>query len=435
MKAAAGLVVSTIFVAVAIALASIRPLWIDEILQLLTTRQSSVAQLIVEVPRNPGASPLGYLIQQGSLRLTGYSVTAARLPEALFSGAAVFMVALLAGELGLRRRWISASLFAIFPLTLRYASESRVYAPALFFSVLATYIYVRIARRPSVWLVAAYALALTAAVYTQPFAASVGLAHVAWSMTGKDRKAALYGVAGLGFAALAFLPWFLWARARWNAEIVIQEFSFAFSAKTPLMIFREILGAGYWGTGLLVILCVFCIRDRALGASQRNLIGLLIAIPILCGVMADAWFGYFIAARQFMWALPACALIAGSALETRRKGAWITAALLALVCMQQSDKYFTSPYEDWGAAAALAEKEVGSDGCFLTFPAEHAKRYLFFVPELRVCEAPAPRVVLALSPYASQRERDLAFERLRLLGYALERESKSGGFSMLSFVR
>jgi 4-amino-4-deoxy-L-arabinose transferase-like glycosyltransferase len=435
MRAAPVLAVSTIFIAVAVALSGIRPLWIDEILQLLTTRQSSVAQLIVEVPRNPGAAPLGYLIQQGSLQLTGYSVRAARLPETLFGGAAVFMVALLAGELGLRRRWISAFLFAIFPLTLRYASESRVYAPALFFSVLATYIYVRITQRASAWLVAAYALALTAAVYTQPFAASVGLAHFAWSIAGKDRKTALLGAVGLGFAALAFLPWFLWARSRWNAEIVIQDFSFAFSAKTPLMIFREILGAGYWGTGLLVILCAFCIRDRALGVGQRNLIGLLIAIPILGGVIADAWFGYFIAARQFMWALPACALIGAAALETRRKGAWIAAALLALVCMQQSCKYFTSPYEDWGAAAALADKEVGSNGCFLTFPPEHAKRYVFFVPELPVCEAPAPRVVLALSPYASQRERDLAFERLRLLGYALQRESKSGRFSMLSFVR
>jgi 4-amino-4-deoxy-L-arabinose transferase-like glycosyltransferase len=435
MKAAPGLVVSIIFVALAIALSSIRPLWIDEILQLLTTRQSSVAQLIVEVPRNPGASPLGYLIQQGSLRLTGYSVTAARLPEAVFGGAAVFMVALLAGQLGLRRGWISASLFAIFPLTLRYASESRVYAPALFFSVLATYIYVRIAQRPSAWLVAAYVLALTAAVYTQPFAASVGVAHIAWSVTEKDRKTALTGLAGLCFAMLAFLPWFLWARARWNAEIVIQEFSFAFSAKTPLMIFREILGAGYWGTGLLVILCAFCIRHCALGASQRNLIGLLIALPILGGVIVDAWFGYFIATRQFMWVLPACALIGAAALETRRKGAWITAALLALVCMQQSYKYFTSPYEDWGAAAALAEKEVGSDGCFLTFPAEHAKRYVFFAPELRVCGVPARHVVLALSPYASQRERDLAFERLKLIGYTLQRESKSGRFSMVSFVR
>ena len=129
------LLVALVFLCVAIGLSGVLPLWLDEIMQLTKTRGASTAEVIAAVKLNAGATPLGYVVQQESLRLTGYSVRRARFPSALFETAAVFTVALLGDELGLEFPWLGAALFAAFPLTLRYATESRIYSQALFFSV------------------------------------------------------------------------------------------------------------------------------------------------------------------------------------------------------------------------------------------------------------------------------------------------------------
>ncbi len=142
------LLTAAIFVAIAISVASIRPLWLDEILQLIDTRQPSTIQMISALRQTPGAVPLGFLAQQAALKIAGYSMVRARLPSALFGASAVFVVALLGSQLGLKRGWHAAVIFAFFPLTLRYATESRVYSQALFLSVLATHLYLRLTKRP-----------------------------------------------------------------------------------------------------------------------------------------------------------------------------------------------------------------------------------------------------------------------------------------------
>jgi len=178
-----GLCVAVCSAVIWIALSGRRPLWLDEIQQLLITRQPSVSLLISAVPQNSGASPLGYLVQQFALQVTGYSVRLARLPEALFDGAAVFVVFLLACELGLESPWISAVAFALFPMITRYSTESRVYMITLFWPVLATYIYVKMTQRPVTQIVVWYTVVMVAAIYSQPYAASVGVAHVLWSLS------------------------------------------------------------------------------------------------------------------------------------------------------------------------------------------------------------------------------------------------------------
>src|ERR1700733_2337150 len=92
-----------LFLAPALPLAAVRPLWLDEILQLMDTRQPSATRLMAGLPyRAPGNAPLGYLVQQAALRIAGYSVWRARLPAVLFGGGAIFLTALVAGEFGLR---------------------------------------------------------------------------------------------------------------------------------------------------------------------------------------------------------------------------------------------------------------------------------------------------------------------------------------------
>ena len=241
-RGAGTLAVAAVFFVIAIALAGILPLWLDEIIQLRETRNTTPAQLMASLPYQPGAAPLGYLIQQTALRATGYSVRWARFPSALAIAATVLIVAGIGTQLGLSKPlskpWTGAAIFAFFPLTLRYACESRVYSQALFFSTLATLLFVLLVQRPTAFRTALYCLALTAAIYTQPFALFVGFAHIAWAIVCRERKIAAMSGAAVVLAVASFVPWYLLARMHWSSGIAGAGLHFYFNAKTPLMLFR-----------------------------------------------------------------------------------------------------------------------------------------------------------------------------------------------------
>jgi 4-amino-4-deoxy-L-arabinose transferase-like glycosyltransferase len=431
----ASLLVTALFAVITVALLGALPLWLDEILQLMETRDPSVAQMLVELPRNSGASPLGYLVQHCTLGLTGYSIQKARLPAAAFGIATVLAVAFLAAELGVRYNWLAAALFAVFPESLRYATESRVYSQALFFSVLSTLLYVMLAKRPTAVLAAGYSLALTLAIYTQPYSASVGIAHLLWSAAHREFRTALRGGAAVALAVLAFLPWYLWSRTAWAAGIVYQGFHFSFSARTPLMLFREVAGAGYWGSALLLVLCSIAIARPGPASRVQQLLLLLVAVPFVSILAADAWAGYFVAARQFIWILPAAAILAATAIERHARTAVVLYALLGMVCVRQSTRYFTAQHENWDAAATFISDQVQGGACLIVAPSDLTRLYEFFRPELERAYCSAPRMVLAITPAATNQKRESAIAALIAQGYKEQRETAVGMSTILLFQR
>jgi 4-amino-4-deoxy-L-arabinose transferase-like glycosyltransferase len=433
--ARSGLLLSLVFLAFAFAFSGVLPLWLDEVLQLLETRDTSVVRMLTVLPRNPGAAPLGYLVQQATLRIGGYSVRRARLPMAVFASASVFLVALLASELGVRWPWLAATLFAAFPLTFRYATESRVYSQALFFSLLATWIYVRAAKQSSRGLMAVYGLVLTAAIYTQPFAASVGLAHVLWSLLQREKTLGWMGAAALASAVLLFLPWYFWSKDMWAAGIGPNALHFSATLRTPLMLFRELAGAGYWGSALLLILCVIAILSGLPSPGTQSLLILLIAVPMLAILAADLVFNYFIAARQFIWVLPAVALLAAGAVERHPRCGLALAAGFCFVGLMQSAKYFTAPHEDFQLAAGELRKKSQQGLCVAVAPKELSRLYEFFEPNVAPIPCDMPRLVLAVTPYTSEKDQTSAVDELLARGYKKEREEQLGGSSLVFFHR
>jgi hypothetical protein len=430
------ILIAALFLAASLSLSEVRPLWLDEILQLIDTTQPSPTELIARLPgHHSGSAPLGYLVQQATLKITGYSVRNARLAEGIFGAAAVFTVALLAAELGLKWSWLSAALFAMFPIVLRYATEARMYSQALFFSVLATLIYVRLAKRPSWSTAAAYGLAIAAAAYTQPYAASVGLAHILWSLIHRERKTALLGGAAFALALAAFVPWYLWAKASWVADIAHGGLRFSASAKTPLMLFRELAGVGYWGSGLILLMCAAGVAGLRGAPRTRTLLALLIAVPTISIVAADAWFDYFLAARQFIWVLPAVAMFAAASVEWRPRVGFALAVILALLCVRYGILFFTSPREDWHAAANAIEEQVRFGACVTVAPAESTALYEFFRPELRSARCVAPRMLLVITPYATSDQRQAAVAALTAEHFRQESESVVGKSRIILFRR
>jgi 4-amino-4-deoxy-L-arabinose transferase-like glycosyltransferase len=433
---APALLTAAIFLAIAIPVCAIRPLWLDEILQLMETRQPSTTRMIMDVRQTAGATPLGYLVQHEVLKIAGYSIVLARLSSALFGAATVFLVALLGAQFGLRRGWLAGVIFGLCPLTLRYAAESRVYSQALFLSVLATSLYLRLAARPGPGIAVLYWLVLTASVYTQPYAVCVGIAPLLYSLVRRERRTAWMCGSALLLALIAFLPWFAWAQAEWAATNATNGFQFSFSLKTPLMLFREFAGAGYWGSGLLLLLCAAALQGRGLGTPQRGLLVLLISsvpVVVLCG---DAWFGYFIAARQIIWILPAVAILAAAGIEHYRRAGLVLAIMLAIVCLRQSIVFFRAPGEDWKVAANVLADRVRQGNCLLVAPPQHAPLYEFFHPELgsAPCSADSS-IVLAITPAATSAQRCISRTKLISAGYRASNATIVGRSEIVLFHR
>jgi hypothetical protein len=312
-----------------------------------------------------------------------------------------------------------------------------VYTISLFWSVLATYIYVKMTQRPVTQIVVWYTVVMVAAVYSQPYAASVGVAHVLWSLSRKEKKPTIYGILALILTATAYLPWYLRSKEGWIAGITREQFFYSFSAGTPLMIFREILGAGYWGSGLLVVLGILALGKRRLEARTRGLCIFLIAVPIIVALCVDARYDYFIAVRQFLWVLPSIAILFAAFLEGQRLGIYVLSGVLGVICLSQSYKYFRAPVEDWGAVAAVAHREVREGACFLSIPPEHRRYYTFFEPDLdaKRCEPTTRRMAVAVSPYASKSDQQMAVNSLLFRGFVVKSENAWGRSRILSLSR
>jgi hypothetical protein len=265
---------------------------------------------------------------------------------------------------------------------------------------------------------AVYCAALAAAVYSQTFAIFVGFAHMAWAGFRTDRKTASLCAAANLLAIAAFSPWYIYARTHWSTNIVSAGYHFAFSPKTPLMLLREFAGAGYWGSGLILILCALGISQRVKNAEAAWFLVPLAVVPILLALVADGLFGYFVATRQIIWVLPALAVLSSLAIERAPRIAVPAALLLAVCCVWQTARYFTAPKENWQLAADILQREVKQGACLIIVPPEQIYLYEFFHPDLAHSRCPAPRTVVAAIPYATNAQRDAAIADMTAQGYS-----------------
>jgi hypothetical protein len=243
----------------------------------------------------------------------------------------------------------------------------------------------------------------------------------------RKRKAARYSAAAAALAALAFVPWFLWVHGYWRTSVGTGDLHFVATLKTPLMLFRELSGAGYWGSGLLLLLCILgALRLRTDRPTQAFLL-LLIAVPLAGVFTADAVFDYFLAARQLLWLLPPVAILASAA---QRPAAVVLAVLLLAVSVHKSALYFASKEEDWDAAARALAVEVDRGACLeLANPGTLAYLQLF-APSLGQRPCASSTVVAAITPYSSSRERTALLDRLASEGYAKRSTRRAGGTTL-----
>jgi Dolichyl-phosphate-mannose-protein mannosyltransferase len=425
--------VALAFTILAAALISVKPLIMDEVLTLIAARQSTLREVLARTREHTGNVPLGFLIEHLSLELTGYSIWLARLPSALFGIASVAAVGVLASKLRAPSPLLAATLFAAFPLTLRYTLEVRPYIPALFFSILLTLLFLELSDRPTLLTTLAYAITVALTLYIQPFAALVCGAHFFWSLAYKKWHASITVAIASVVAVAAFVPWYLWARSLWSQEVVVRFIRFDGNAKTPLMLFREIAGLGYWGMGVVVLLCLLGAAKSRIDKKTKVLLLLLIAVPLVGAVLADAAFGYFLAARQFLWMMPALAILAVSAWDARPRETAALTAIAMLLCGYKSIRYFTQPEPDWQFAATTIAAEVDRGACFRVVPQSAHEIYAYFAPDVDKNSGNCPSVIAAVIPGYSDQDRDVLFNELLDHGYTKLRTGQVGGSSLTMF--
>lgn len=396
-------------------------LWLDEVLQLVGTLRTSFGQMLAWVATQPGGGPLGYLVQWATLAALGFSNFAARLPALAAAALACVLTARLARRCGLADPWTAALVLALLPIQVRYAIEARPYSLALALSILATLLFLRLSETPSARRAMLYALSLAACLYTQPFSAFVAGGHLLWAVLMGRRKALLLALAACAAAGLAFLPWFLHARAQWQQSIGTSGYVFHGGwISTPLLLLREITGAGYAGTVLLAGAVWF--GARRLDPGIPLLLLATAGVPVAAGLLADYWFGYFLAIRQFLWVVPPLAILAAAGVRER---SW-TAGAAAVLALYYDVRVITRPRENWPEAARAAASLATRTRCIVFVPPDTHLVYNVFAPGIgeRACVDLASGPLLrATVPQATAEEK----ARAALPGWTVHETVDAGG--------
>jgi len=407
-------------------LAPLRPMWLDELLQLSDTYRHSLPETVARVAHNPGGVPLAYLAENVIVNAAGHPFYTAHLFSILCAAGGLGALIWLAKLLGCASGWIPAALlFAALPISLRYAVEARQYGPALAFSICATALLVWLDRRPDWMRTLIYGVVLALGMYSQPYVAFVVVAHLLWAMR---RDSAKYTLAGCLFAALLFLPWYLNARGFWVEAVSDAGYRSSLEWKTPLMILRELSGGGYPLTLTLLVLAAYGWVRAGLSSTAKQLLLLWIAIPMPLILLADQVFHYFFAIRQFLFVIPPLCILAAEGLWSLRKS-WrtATAVVLAAFALTYDVRWFTHYSEDWSIPVAAARKFVRPNTCILAIPASAADLYRLYEPSLPFCpEGGGNASIVLVSPYATPAQRE-SFPKL-----AFHPGEKMGGSTFFS---
>jgi mannosyltransferase len=380
-----------------IALIPSKQLWVDEIIDLGGVRNADLRGVLDFVPTNAGGVPLGYLVDFWMIRVFGYSEFAVRLPSVLFTVLTCLAVYILAWKANLRAPLLAAILYAVSPLTMRYALEARPYAQAACWSAFSTVIFLSLVRNPTLGKAARYAALIAAGLYTQPYSIFVPVAHLVWMAVVKKHPRVLsLAATAVALASLSFLPWFLKTHAVWQGTLR-SGVRFAVSAKDLLVIPHELMGTGFVGATLSGIATMIALGWSALKKEEKLLWALYAAIPVLLVPAADAYFGYFLAARQLIFVLVPISILIALCAEVRRWGFVIPVALFAAM-VYEDVRWVQRPGEGWQAAAT----ELKAANCSIFVPEGARTMYVFFEPGLRVCDENTltnfATIALAVSP-------------------------------------
>lgn len=177
--------------------------------------------------------PPGYTIAMWLwMKIAGTSVWALRAPSIACGLASVWLLLAIARRMGSRAPWIAPLLLAFNGYVAVWSTAARMYAPAMFTVLLATWMLMLLEERWRDWLAALYALVLVASCSLHVYGWIFAGTHLLWSAP-RNRRAAWWQL----LAMIAASP--LLAFAAYQSFHPVAEL-----ARNPLPFLRALAGFG-----------------------------------------------------------------------------------------------------------------------------------------------------------------------------------------------
>jgi len=273
------------------------PLWLDEIGTLRDFVRKPVSQILTLFP-NQNQHMLYSLLARGSVLLLGESAASLRLPAVLFGAASLWPLFLLGKRLlGVHTALLTCALMTFSYHHVWFSQNARGYSASLFFTLLATWLWLEALEKTQWRWWAAYALALALGFWAQVSMGFVCAAHFLWWLFAGLRArrfcwpaaAAWAGAAGmtLQFYALS-LPQFLtaalhevspeteWTNPAWFLIETLRSLQTGFAGPLAVLLAGILTAAGWvrvWRRepaaaavmvlpGLLVAATMFALRHN-----------------------------------------------------------------------------------------------------------------------------------------------------------------------------
>jgi mannosyltransferase len=244
--------------------------WYDEAFTPVHVLHASLWATLRSVAHTENTPPLWYVLTWADARVLGTGEVALRLPSALAGIATVPVAWAIGRELeGARGRGaaaVCAALVAVNPLFVWYSQEARAYALFVLAAALAMLCFLRVLRDPTPRRVAAFALTGALALLTHYFAVFLLIGMALWLLyEQRTRRAALPAVALLALVGLALLA-LISAQGGHGTQWI---------GHWPLAERLEAIPQ-YYLTGYS-------------GSPLGHGIELLVALPILAGILLGLW--------------------------------------------------------------------------------------------------------------------------------------------------
>jgi hypothetical protein len=370
--------------------------WYDESVTVYNVR-GALGSVVPGVAARDVSPPLYFVVLWAWCRIAGTGEAAVRALSAIGSLVALVLAHRVAARLaGPRVALVTALLFALSPLSLRYAREARMYGLALPLAWGAIALFARWASAPRGRDLAALAALHLALLYTHVFGALVPVVELALlAAAGRSRQVALFALAHVP-VALGFLPW-VPVLARQAAErsgqfwIGVPDLSsvhyvlWGFSGGVPDVVPGTLAGtAGSVAVRLGYLLAAGAIAWPLLHDAGRRpeaatgpcgparvavavclaAVGLPLALVFAVSHLAVPLFvdRYFLVFAPFWWMLWALAL---EALPSRGIRALAVAGLVALTAPMTADQLGRPHKEQWREAIAFMDAQALPADCIV----------------------------------------------------------------------
>ncbi|HEY7333267.1 MAG TPA: glycosyltransferase family 39 protein [Bryobacteraceae bacterium] len=359
-------------------------LWLDEVLTMARFAKPPLAWIFTSFP-DQNQHMLYSLLAHGSLRLFGEQAWSLRLPSVLFGAASVWALFLLGRKIaGDTEALLACALMTVSYHHIWFSQNARGYMGLLFFTLLATWLWMEAMERDTVRFWTAYAACMALGFWIHMTMLFVLAAHVliflvVWWRSGR-------GVAKLARAAAAFALCFTVTLQLYALSLPefmrtgLSEVSPPSEWINPLWVVTESLRSlrvGFAGTavvlcgGVVVAAGWLDIMRRRPGVAWAMVLPAFMGGASMLALGHNLWprffffsmgFGLLIAIRGAM-RLPDLLLgLLGVGPQWRLRAGYAFAGLFILASLSTVPRAYALPKQDFTGARDYVERQPGADG-------------------------------------------------------------------------